>query len=178
ERLISFRSFEDLLLAEIGVARCCGDVTTFGPTWYSGRKGRWSLLARQLRLVRSLCRALICQRQKEHAQRRDHPGQMMVEARSHKHDHLLPCSSLTLQIFSAISMRRLKCQSPGSLERSRAAAKTIVDHAVIAHTPNIHHFAVSFHHAIEIDTVRVCSLAMPVMGKSHPSVRAGDAAIE
>jgi hypothetical protein len=50
-----------LLFPEIGVARRCGNIATFDSAWRaSGRKGRRSLLARQLRLVRRLRRGLIC----------------------------------------------------------------------------------------------------------------------
>src|SRR5207247_1921753 len=99
---------ENLLFAKIGVARRGGDIATFRTAWHSGRKSRRCLLACQLRLVRRLSGALICQDQKEHAQRRDEPGQITVKIKSHKYDDLLPCLSLTPLIFSAISINRLK----------------------------------------------------------------------
>jgi hypothetical protein len=59
--LILLDALENLLLTEIGIARRGGDIASFRTAWSdSGRKGRRSLLARQLRLVRSLRRALIC----------------------------------------------------------------------------------------------------------------------
>src|SRR5438105_12205262 len=109
ERLIPLDALEDLLFAEIGIAGRGGDVAPFCTAWRDrGRKGRRSLLARQLRLVRRLRGALICRDKNEHAQCRDEPAQMRVKAKSHKRDHLLPGSPLMPLIFSAISMSRLK----------------------------------------------------------------------
>jgi hypothetical protein len=49
---------------------------------------------------------------------------------------------------------------------------------VIAHTPNIRHVAVCFHHTINIEAIGVGRVAVFITGKPKTSIRARNSTIE
>ena len=85
--MILLHPFEDLLLAEIGIARRGDRMAAFDTGGRHGRrKWRRRLIARQLRLVRALRGTFIRDDETERAQDRDEPGSIRTKARLHAHD--------------------------------------------------------------------------------------------
>jgi hypothetical protein len=85
--LIFIDVFENLLLAEISVARSGNDrAASDGTRRNSWSKGRWCLFARQLRLVRSLRRTVVGREETGHAHNREEASPGPTKAKLHESD--------------------------------------------------------------------------------------------